>query len=104
MRHYEAMFIVDPETDEETLEAIFAKYSKVVTDGGGEVTEVGKWNQGRRQLAYEISQAHKTYREGIYVLLQFVSDAKVPAELDRIFRISDDVFRHLVVRQNEDEE
>jgi len=104
MRHYEAMFIVDPDTEDEALEAIQAKYSKVVTDGGGEVTEIGKWDRGRRQLAYDIQQANKQYREGIYLLIQFVANADVPAELDRIFRISDDVFRHLIVRQDEDEE
>lgn len=100
MRHYEAMFIVDAESDEETLNAIMAKYSKVVTDGGGEVSEVGKWDRGRRQLAYPIGKR----REGIYVLMQFVADSAVPAELDRIFRISEDAFRHVIVRQNEDEE
>ena len=100
MRHYEAMFSVDAETDDETLTAIMAKYSKVVTDGGGEVSEVGKWDRGRRQLAYAINKR----REGIYVLLQFVADPTVPAELDRIFRIGEDTFRHVIVRQNEDEE
>ncbi len=104
MRHYETMFIVTPDTEDEALEAVFAKYSKVVTDGGGEVTEIGKWDRGRRQLAYDIFQGHKKFREGIYVLMQFVADAEVPAELDRIFRINDDVLRHLVVRQDESEE
>jgi len=94
------MFIVDADIEDEALEAITAKYSKVVTDQGGEVTEIGRWDRGRRPLAYTIAGR----REGVYVLMQFVADSKVPAELDRIFRISDDVFRHLVVRQNDDEE
>ena len=104
MRHYEAMYIVDADTPDETLEATLEKYKKVVTDGGGEVSEAGKWDKGRRQLAYEIKQGNKKQREGMYLMMQFTSGADVPKELDRIFRISDEVIRHLVVRQDQDEE
>ena len=67
---------------------------------GGTVGETGKWEQGRRRLAYEINRR----REGLYVLMNFEANADVPLELDRVFRISDDVFRHIIVRQNDDEE
>lgn len=100
MRHYETMYIVDAETPDEGLDPIIEKYKKIVTDGGGEVIEAGKWERGRRPLTYEIEKK----REGIYILMQFQSDGAVPKELDRIFRISDDVIRHLVVRQDGDEE
>jgi small subunit ribosomal protein S6 len=100
MRHYEAMYIVDPDTPDDGLEPIIEKYKKIVTDGSGEVTEAGKWEKGRRPLAYEINKK----REGLYVLMQFQSSAEVPKELDRIFRISDEILRHIIVRQDEDEE
>jgi small subunit ribosomal protein S6 len=100
MRHYEAMYIVDPDTPDDGLEPIIEKYKKVVTDSNGEVSEAGKWEKGRRPLAYEINRK----REGLYVLMQFQSDADVPKELDRIFRISDEILRHIIVRQDEDEE
>ena len=100
MRHYEAMYIVDADTPDEALEATIEKYKKIVTDGGGEVSEAGKWEKGRRPLAYEINKK----REGMYVLMQFQSNSDVPKELDRVFRISDEVVRHLIKRQDEDEE
>lgn len=100
MRHYEAMYIVDPELADEQLEPVMEKYKKIVTDGGGVVGETGKWEQGRRKLAYDISGR----REGIYILMNFESGIDVPPELDRVFRISDEVIRHVIVRQNEDEE
>lgn len=100
MRHYEAMYIVDAETTDEALEPIIEKYKKVVTDGGGEVSDASKWEKGRRPLAYEIDKK----REGMYVLMQFQSNESVPKELDRIFRINDEIMRHLIVRQDEDEE
>lgn len=100
MRRYEAMYIVDADTPDENLDPVIEKYSKIVTDGGGEVVEVGRWDKGRRPLAYEIAKK----REGNYVLMQFKSDAAVPKELDRIFKINEDVVRHLIVRQDVDEE
>src|ERR1051326_4474997 len=100
MRHYEAMYIVDAELNEEQLQPVIEKYQKVVTDNGGTVGETGKWEQGRRRLAYEIDGR----REGMYVLMNFESNADVHKNVDRIFRISDDVFRHMIVRQDEDEE
>ena len=100
MRGYEAMYIVDADTPDENLDAVIEKYAKVVTDGGGAVTEAGKWEKGRRQLAYEIDKK----REGIYIMMLFTAESEVPKELDRIFRINDDVIRYLVIRQDEDEE
>jgi small subunit ribosomal protein S6 len=100
MRHYEAMYIVDADTPDESLDPIIEKYKKVIADGGGEVSEAGKWEKGRRPMAYEINKK----REGLYLLMQFTSNAEVPKELDRIFRINDEVIRHLIVRQDEDEE
>jgi len=96
MRHYEAMYIVDADTPDEILDTIIEKYSKVVTDAGGEIVEAGKWDKGRRQLAYDIAKK----RDGMYLLMQFTSDSKVPKELDRIFKINDEIVRHLIVRQD----
>ena len=56
MRHYETMYIVDADTPDETVDAIIEKYKKVVTDGGGEVSEAGRWEKGRRKLAYTIAK------------------------------------------------
>ena len=100
MRHYEAMYIVDAELADEQLEPIMEKYQKIVAGMGGTVGETGKWEQGRRKLAFEIDKR----REGMYILMNFESGPDVPLELDRVFRISDDVFRHVVVRQDEDEQ
>jgi small subunit ribosomal protein S6 len=100
VRHYEAMFIVDAELTDEQLTPVIEKYQKVVTDNGGVAGETGRWEQGRRKLMYEVAGK----REGLYILMNFEGNPELPLELDRIFRISDDVIRHLIVRQDEDEE
>ena len=64
----------------------------MVTDNGGEIIAAGRWD--KRRLAYEI----KGVREGGYVLMYFTAEASLPQELDRIFRISDEVLRHIIIR------
>ena len=91
-RNYESLFIVDTTLTDEQIDSIVTKYSTVVADQGGEVQAVGKWD--KRRLAYEI----KGRREGIYILMYFTGEATVFKELDRLFRISDDVLRHIIVR------
>ncbi len=95
MRPYECVFIIDPKVEgDEAIEAVIQRMAKVVTDNGGEVTNIDKW--GRKRLAYEIK--HNT--EGYYVVLQFNGGNQTASELERILRISDDVLRHLLVRQD----
>ncbi len=100
MRHYEAMYIVDPDVPDEELEPIIERFKQVVTDMGGVVSEAGLWEQGRRPLAYPIEGR----REGTYVLMQFEAGQTVPAELDRVLRIHDSILRHIIVRLDPDEE
>ncbi len=47
----------------------------------------------KRRLAYPINDL----TEGYYVLMTFTAAAAIPAELDRIFRITDGVMRSLIV-------
>lgn len=91
-RHYELLYIVDPNLTDDQIEPIIAKYSAIATEQGGEVQAAGKWD--KRRLAYEV-QGH---REGNYILMYFTGEPSVANELDRVLRISDDCFRHLITR------
>ncbi len=93
LRNYETMFIVNPSivTDDQQLEAVMEKYRQLVTDNGGEVQQLIKWD--RRRLAYEINGQ----REGIYLLLNFKAEPRVSKELDRVFKINDDILRHMII-------
>ena len=64
----------------------------MISNGGGNVSEQGVWQ--RRKFAYEIG----TFKEGIYTITSFESPSNVPAELDRVLKISDDVIRHKVLK------
>lgn len=91
-RIYESMYIIDANLTDEQVDAIIAKYTKLIADQGGEVRAVGRWD--KRRLAYEIMGR----REGLYILMFFEAEPAVSKELDRVYRISDDVFRHLITR------
>jgi len=91
-RYYESMYIVGATLTDEQVDSIIAKYSNLVADQGGEVRAVGRWD--KRRLAYEVAGR----REGLYILMFFEAEAAVAKELDRVYRISDDVFRHLITR------
>ncbi|MBV4420019.1 30S ribosomal protein S6 [Clostridium tyrobutyricum] len=91
MRKYETIFILHPSLDEEACKANIEKFKGVIENGGGVVDNVDVW--GKRKLAYEI----KKVNEGYYTLINFSADPELPKELDRVFRITDGVVRHIIV-------
>ena len=93
MRAYECMFIVSPLFDEEKTEATIAKFDQLIVSNGGVVTKTDR--MGRRRLAYEIDGN----MEGYYTILYFDAEPTLAAELDRVFKITDGVIRHLIVRK-----
>ncbi len=95
MRNYEAMYVLRPDLDEEQVQANVDRFSEIITKNGGEVTKVDLW--GKRRLAYEV----KKLREGYYVLCFFTAGPDLPLELERNFKIADEVIRFLVVREGE---
>ena len=92
MRNYEVLYIIRPNYEEEQYRAFVEKYNALIQANGGEVTKVDPW--GKRRLAYEIDKV----REGYYVLVQFSGDASLPAELERNFKINDEILRFMVTR------
>ena len=88
--NYEAVYILKPDMSEEQIAALVEKF-KAVVEANGTVTEVDEW--GKRRLAYPIDDL----MEGYYVLMTFTAAAAIPAELDRIFRITDGVMRSMIV-------
>ena len=92
--NYEALYILKPDLTEEQIAAQVERFKSVV-EANGTVSEVNEW--GKRRLAYPIQDL----MEGYYVLMTFTAAAAVPAELDRIFRITDGVMRSMIVCKDE---
>ena len=94
MREYETTYIIPPAVGEEALPEIVEKYSRQVSESGGEVDNIKEW--GLRKLAYEIDGKN----EGYYITMRFHSTPEAARELGRQFRLADNVLRGLIVRYN----
>lgn len=92
MRAYEVMYIINSELDEEQTTAVMDKFKGIIENNGGELVKLDKW--GKRRLAYEI----KRKRDGFYVLMHLNGTPEIAHELDRIFKITDDVLKHMILR------
>ena len=78
---YETVFIVNPDFTEEAI-----------TENGGMVDKVDEW--GKKKLAYLIDD----YSDGYYYVVNFTAKADVPAELGRVYNITDGVLRSIIVK------
>ena len=95
MNKYESVIIINPNVDEAGLKALEEKFTGLINENGKveEVVEMGK-----RKLAYEI----KKNSEGIYVLINFEAAPSLIKELERVYRITDEVIKFIVVRKDEE--
>lgn len=91
--NYEAVYILNPSLSEEAIAALIERFKGIV--GGGEEVLIDEW--GKRRLAYPIDDL----TEGYYVLMTFQAKPSIPAELSRIFRITDGVIRSIIVCKDE---
>lgn len=93
MNKYEAMYIIDPNVADDARTALVERFSGIVTSGGGNVEKIDDW--GQRKLAYEINDL----TEGHYILMHFESEPELPKELERNFKINEDIMRFMVIRK-----
>jgi len=93
LRDYEILYIVRPDVEEADLPDTTKKVESLIESLGGSVQRTNIW--GKRRLAYEVSHL----REGHYVLTDFEIDAGRVPEMEATLKISDQVFRHLIVRK-----
>jgi small subunit ribosomal protein S6 len=96
-RQYEAIYILRPDSTEEQVETTVNKYRQIVTNFGGTVEKIDRWE--RRKLAYEV----KGFTEGIYIVMEFSGESRTETELSRNFRISEDQIRYMIVKRDEGE-
>ncbi len=95
MRNYEIMVVVRADLAEKDLNAQIDTIKGWVTAKDGQVNQVDPW--GRRRLAYPVARQ----RDGYYVLIKAGLPASAPPEIERNLRISENVLRFLVIREDE---
>ena len=92
MRRYESVVILDSELADDDIQNFTDRYGAVIKDGGGEVIKIEDW--GVKKFAYLVKKKEK----GRYILLDYVGVPALVQELERQFRISEDVMKFLSVK------
>ena len=87
---YETVMILNTKLGEEAIAALQEKFKTLISENGT-IDGIEEW--GKRRLAYPIQDEV----EGFYVLINFTSAPDFPAELDRVYKITDGVLRSLIV-------
>ncbi len=93
MEHYEMLYIISNKFTEKEAEKIATNTQKEITDKGGNITFTEVW--GKKKLAYPIDGNN----HGYYNLIEFDLEKKKLAELNKIFRMSNEIIRHLIVKK-----
>ena len=91
---YEVLYIIDPTLGEEGTAALVEKF-KAMVEAEGTLASVDEW--GKRRLAYPINDEE----EGVYTVIDFTCEPSFPAELDRVYKITEGVMRSLIIAHEE---
>jgi small subunit ribosomal protein S6 len=94
-RKYELVYVVSPDATDEQVNELHTQVEGIAQRMGGTIEKTENW--GRRRLAYEIGR----HKEGTYVLEVIDGSGELMKEIDRRFKVTDLVIRHLVVRIDE---
>lgn len=91
IKQYETVFIATPVLSESQMKEAVEKYTKLITDNGGEVVYQEDW--GLKQLAYPIQ--HKT--SGFYYLIEFKATPEFVATLETQYHRDERIIRYLTL-------
>ena len=94
LKKYELVLVLSLSKGEEAVEALKAKFIDMIGKHGT-LGEVEEW--GKRHLAYPINDLN----EGHYVLMTFTAAPELPAELDRVLKITEGVMRSMIICKDE---
>lgn len=94
MNKYESIIIVNPKLNEKQQNEIENKYKKIINKNGNVISIE---NIEKKRLAYEV----KKNKEGIYIEINFTSEASFIAELERQYKIDENVIKFIVIRKED---
>ena len=96
-RKYELVYVVSPDATDAQIADLHTQVEGIAQRLNGQIEKTDNW--GRRKLAYEIGP----HKEGTYVLEVINGGGDVMKEIDRRFKVTDLVIRHLIVRVDEEQ-
>lgn len=94
MNKYESVIIINPNVDDDKLKDIEKMFTDMINKEG-KVEKVD--NLGKKKLAYKV----RKNEEGIYLVFYFEANPTLIAELERNYRITDEIIKFLDIRVDE---
>ena len=92
MRHYENLVIIKPTLTAEEIAKEVEGIKEVISSNGGEIAAVDEI--GTRKLAYKIDKNERGY----YVVVYYQGKPSSISEIERRFRINENLLRFLTVK------
>jgi small subunit ribosomal protein S6 len=92
MRHYETLYIISPELDDEDYKARVTKHKDLIEKEKGVIVKLDEW--GKRKLAYEL----KKFDQGFYVLMDYCGSTDIAAEVARALKLDDQVLKYQTIK------
>lgn len=92
LRRYETIFIVRSDLQSDEMNSLIDRYTGIIVSLDGKTVKIEKW--GKRRLAYPIEKM----QDGVYVRIDYVAMHKVVIEMERNFKIDDNVLRFQTVK------
>ena len=96
MRKYETVFISDPDLKDQARLDLFDKVRDIIAKEKGILLDFEEW--GNKKLAYEIK---KKFR-GHYACVTYGGTGALISELERNFRLTDDVLKFMTILLSDD--
>ena len=93
MNNYETIVIINSNLEEATIKATVEKVTDLIAEHG-KVDSTEEW--GKKKLAYPIQKQN----EGYYVLINFSSNPDFIDELERVYNITDEIIKHIIVKKD----
>ncbi|MGD8229911.1 MAG: 30S ribosomal protein S6 [Desulfobacteraceae bacterium] len=92
MIHYETLYIVNPELDDENHKAVVDKFKDLIEKEKGIIVKLEEW--GKQRLAYLV----KKFDQGAYVLMDYCVGPGVTAGLERALKLDDRILKYQTVK------
>jgi len=91
MRHYETIYIVDPNLSDEEYGEVIKKFNNLIEKQKGVIIKTDEW--GSQKLAYRV----KKFDKGSYVLVDYCGNPGLTAELERDLKLDSRIIKYQTV-------
>jgi small subunit ribosomal protein S6 len=93
LRHYETLYLLHPDLNDEEREARAVKLQNIITDDGGKIVKVDPWPL--RKLAYRVMKQ----TQGWYVCMEYAAPGSAILELTRNMRLDESLMKFVTIKK-----